>query len=180
MASFFASSYFFLLLLVANIFNFQTCLCGIIEDEAFITGICRQVQDLSFCMTTFRKILHTHPYIPSDVTQAAITQSLANANNNHAFIEAAKAKAKDKETQDLYTICDTGYGVLINELQESIQSLAKKDYTSLENSLSKCPRYVSDCQNALGDKTTPEMVDRSRKQFDLVLMAKVAESLIKK
>ncbi|KAK4721739.1 hypothetical protein R3W88_011972 [Solanum pinnatisectum] len=86
------------------------------------------------------------------------------ASDNHAFIVAAKAAAKDKETQDLYAICD----------------VANKNYIVLENDLSKCPRFVSDCQNALGSKTTPEMLDRSRKQFDLLIMSKAAEGLIKK
>ncbi|CAN4089931.1 unnamed protein product [Withania somnifera] len=180
MASFFTSR-FLLLVLVANLFNFfQTSLCDLGEDEALITGICRQVQDETFCLTTFRKIIPTHPYVPDEVTRAAISQSLQNANDNHAFIEKAKAEAKDKETQDLYAICDTGYGLLISELQDSSQSLAKRGYISLENSLSKCPKFVSDCQNALSDKATPEMLDRSRKQFDLVLMAKIAEGLIQK
>jgi len=93
---------------------------------------------------------------------------------------AAKAAAKDKETQDLYAICDSSYGLLITVLQDAAKSLANKDYNGLENDLSKCPRFVSDCQNALGSKTTPEMLDRSRKQFDLLIMSKVAEGLIKK
>jgi len=93
---------------------------------------------------------------------------------------AAKAAAKDKETQDLYAICDVGYGLMITILQDDAQSLANKNYIVLENDLSKCPRFVSDCQNALGSKTTPEMLDRSRKQFDVLIMSKAAEGLIKK
>ncbi|WMV53864.1 hypothetical protein MTR67_047249 [Solanum verrucosum] len=264
MASFF-TSYFLHLVLVANIFNFQTSLCDTSADEALIAGICRQVQDPPFCLNTFRQIL-AHPYVPEEVTRAAIAQSLQNANNNHAFIEAAKAAAKDKETQDLYAICDSSYGLLITVLQDAAQSLANKDYNGLENDLSKCPKlqilaypyvpeevteaaiaqasqnannnrafiedakaaakdketqdlyaicnssygllitvlqdatkslvnkdynglendlikcskFVSDCQNALGSKTTPEMLDRSRKQFDLVIMSQIAEGLIKK
>lgn len=177
MASF-LTSYFLLSVLVANIFNFQTSLCDLTADEQLITGICRQVQDQTFCLTTFRQILPTHPYVPEEVTRAAISQSLKNANDNHAFKVKSKAQAKEKVIQDLYTICDTGYGLLTSLLQDSIQSLAKKDYNGLENDLTKCPRFVSDCQNALGDKGTPEMVDRSRKQFDLVLMAKFVEGLI--
>ncbi|KAK4708203.1 hypothetical protein R3W88_029128 [Solanum pinnatisectum] len=140
MASLF-TSYFLPLVLVANIFNFQTSLCDISADEALI----------------------------AEVTRAAIAQSLQNANNNHAFI-----------TQDLYAICDVGYGLMITILQDAAQSLANKNYIALENDLSKCPRFVSDCQNALGSKTTPEMLDRSRKQFDLVIMSQIAEGLIKK
>ncbi|KAH0745650.1 hypothetical protein MTR67_047246 [Solanum verrucosum] len=178
MASFF-TSYFLPLVLVANIFNFQTSLCDTSADEALIAGICRQVQDPPFCLNTFRQIL-AHPYVPEEVTRAAIAQSLQNANNNRAFIEAAKAAAKDKETQDLYAICDSSYGLLITVLQDAAKSLANKDYNGLENDLSKCPKFVSDCQNVLGSKTTPEMLDRSRKQFDLIIMSKAAEGLIKK
>ncbi|KAG5575212.1 hypothetical protein H5410_055346 [Solanum commersonii] len=173
------TSYFLPLVLVASIFNFQTSLCDISADEALIAGICRQVQDPPFCLTTFRQIL-AHPYVPEEVTRAAIAQSLQNANNNHAFIVAAKAAAKDKVTQDLYAICDVGYGLMKTILQDAAQSLANKNYIALENDLSKCPRFVSDCQNALGSKTTPEMLDRSRKQFDLLIMSNVAEGLIKK
>ncbi|XP_055822572.1 uncharacterized protein LOC129891291 [Solanum dulcamara] len=179
MASLF-TSYFLPLVFVANIFNFQTSLCDLNADEALITSICRQVQNPPFCLTTFRQILHTHPYVPEEVTRAAIAQSLQNANDNHAFIEKAKANAKDKETQDLYGICDSGYGLLITVLQDAAQALANKDFNGLENDLSKCPKFVTDCQNALGSKTTPEILDRSRKQFDLVLMSKIAEGLIKK
>ncbi|KAG5575217.1 hypothetical protein H5410_055351 [Solanum commersonii] len=134
------------LVFVANIFNFQTSLCDINANEALIASICRQVQDLQFCLTTFRLIIPSRPYVPEEVTQAAITKSLQNANDNHAFVETAKAN----------------------------------DYNGVENDLAKCPQFVSDCQNVLGSKTTPEMLDRSRKQFDLVLMAKIAEQLIKK
>nr|XP_010324765.1 uncharacterized protein LOC104648668 [Solanum lycopersicum] len=151
-----------------------------VEDEALITGICRQVQNLQFCLTTFRQIIPSHPYVPEEVTRAAITKSLQNANDNRAFVEKAKANAKDKETKDLYSICDSSYGLLITVLQDASKSLTNKDYNGLENDLAKCPRFVSDCQNVLGSKTTREMVDRSRKQFDLVLMAKIAEQLIKK
>ncbi|KAK6791194.1 hypothetical protein RDI58_010275 [Solanum bulbocastanum] len=130
---------------------------------------------------TFRRqILPTHPYVPDEITRASLSQSLQNANDNHAFVQKAKAEAKDKVTQDLYAICVTSYELLTSLLQDSIQALAKKDYNGLENSLLKCPRLVSACQNALGSKTTPEMLDRSRKQFDLVLMAKIAEGLIQK
>uniref|UniRef100_A0A3Q7HJD7 Pectinesterase inhibitor domain-containing protein n=2 Tax=Solanum lycopersicum TaxID=4081 RepID=A0A3Q7HJD7_SOLLC len=172
--------YFLPLVLFATIFNFQTSLCDIRADEALITGICRQVQDLQFCLTTFRQIIPSHPYVPEEVTRAAITKSLQNANDNRAFVEKAQANAKDKETKDLYSICDSSYGLLITVLQDASKSLTNKDYNGLENDLAKCPRFVSDCQNVLGSKTTREMVDRSRKQFDLVLMAKIAEQLIKK
>ncbi|XP_015057428.1 uncharacterized protein LOC107003618 [Solanum pennellii] len=178
MASFF-TSYFLPLVLIANIFNFQTSLCDTSADEALIADICRQVQDPPFCLNTFRKFL-AHLYVPEEVTRAAIAQSLQNANNNHAFIQAAKATAKDKETQDLYAICDSSYGLMTTVLQDAAQSLANKDYNGLENDLSRCPKFVSDCQNALGSKTTPQMLDRSRKQFDLLIMSKVAEGLIKK
>ncbi|KAG5611277.1 hypothetical protein H5410_022558 [Solanum commersonii] len=141
-----------------------------ITDEALIAGICRQVQNPPF----------SHPYVAEEVTRAAIAQSLQNANNNHAFLVAAKAAAKDKETQDLYAICDVGYGLMITILQDAAQSLANKNYIVLENDLSKCPIFVSDCQNALGSKMTPEMLDRSRKQFDLLIMSEAAEGLIKK
>ncbi|XP_015072672.1 uncharacterized protein LOC107016846 [Solanum pennellii] len=178
MASLF-TSYLLPLVLVANIFNFQTSLSDTRADEALIAGICRQVQDPPFCLNTFRKIL-VHPYVPEEVTRATIAQSLQNAENNHAFIVAAKAAAKDKETKDLYAICDVGYGLMITILKDAAQSLAKKNYVVLENDLSKCPRFVSDCQTALGSKTTPDMLDRSRKQFDLLIMSKAAEALIKK
>jgi len=72
MASLF-TSYFLPLVLVANIFNFQTSLCDTSADEALIAGICRQVQDPPFCLTTFRQIL-AHPYVPEEVTRAAIAQ----------------------------------------------------------------------------------------------------------
>ncbi|KAK6775488.1 hypothetical protein RDI58_026489 [Solanum bulbocastanum] len=173
------TTYFLSLVFVANIFNFQTSLCDISADEALIAGICRQVQDPPFCLTTFRQIL-AHPYAPEEVTEAAIAQASQNANNNRAFIEDAKAAAKDKETQDLYAICESNYGLLITVLQDAAQSLANKNYVALENDLSKCPKFVSDCQNALGNKTTPEMLDRSRKQFDLAIMSQIAEGLIKK
>ncbi|WMV23813.1 hypothetical protein MTR67_017198 [Solanum verrucosum] len=179
MASFF-TPYFFLLVLVSNIFNFQTSLCDLRADEALIESICKQVQDLQFCLSTFKQILPTHPYVPDEITQASLSQSLQNANDNHAFVQKAKAEAKDKVTQDLYVICVTSYELLTSLLQDSIQALAKKDYNGLENSLFKCPRFVSACQNAFGSKTTPEMLDRSRKQFDLVLMAKIGEGLIQK
>ncbi|MCD9645559.1 hypothetical protein HAX54_034558, partial [Datura stramonium] len=120
-----------------------------------------------------------HPYVPIEVTSVAIHQSLQNASNNRVFIETSKEKEKDKEIQDLYAICDSGYGFLIDELQDAIQSLAKRDYNALENALFKCPRFVSDCRNVLDSKITPEMLDRSRKQFDLVLMSQIAEGLIK-
>ncbi|KAH0745653.1 hypothetical protein KY285_007310 [Solanum tuberosum] len=173
------TSYILPLVFVANIFNFQTSLCDISADEALIAGICRQVQDPPFCLITFRQIL-AHPYVPEEVTEAAIAQASQNANNNRAFIEDVKAAAKDKETQDLYAICDSSYGLLITVLQDATKSLVNKDYNGLENDLIKCSKLVSDCQNALGSKTTPEMLDKSRKQFDLVIMSQIAEGLIKK
>ncbi|MCE5165773.1 hypothetical protein HAX54_012204 [Datura stramonium] len=178
MASCFAS-YFLLLVLVVNVFNFEISLCTVADDEALITGICTQVQDPAFCLNTFRQNLPHHPYVPIEVTSVAIHQSLQNASNNRVFIETSKEKEKDKEIQDLYAICDSGYGFLIDELQDAIQSLAKRDYNALENALFKCPRFVSDCRNVLDSKITPEMLDRSRKQFDLVLMSQIAEGLIK-
>nr|XP_010312934.1 uncharacterized protein LOC104644566 [Solanum lycopersicum] len=169
------------------IWDWRSCVCilGIripsvsSTNETFIAGICKQVQDPPFCLNTFRKIL-AHPYVPAEVTRAAIAQSLQNANNNHAFIQVAKAAAKDKETQDLYAICDSSYGLMIIVLQDAAQSLAKKDYNGLETDLSRCPKFVSDCKNAHGSKTTPQILDRSRKQLDLIIMSKVAEGLIKK
>ncbi|CAN4080695.1 unnamed protein product [Withania somnifera] len=166
MASF-VLSYFLFLILVANIFNFQTSLCDIHADEALIAGIRRQVQDNTFCLNTFVKIIPTHPYIPDEVTRVAIAQALQNANDNHIFIKKSKAQAKDKSIQDLYAICDIGYGVLVNELEDSSLELAKKDYNVTVTT-------------ALGSNTTPEMLDRSRKQMDLVLMATIAEGLIRK
>ncbi|KAF3633655.1 hypothetical protein FXO38_25452 [Capsicum annuum] len=169
------TSYFYLLVFVTNIFNFQTSFCDLEADEALITDICEQVQDLTFCLTIFRQFLPTHPYNPEEVTRTAISLSLQYANYNHDFIIKAKAEAKDRLTQNLYAICDTGYGLLISELQNSIQSLANKDYSGLENSLSKCPRFVSDCQNALGDMTTPQILDGSKKLADIVSMSIIAE-----
>ncbi|KAG5575220.1 hypothetical protein H5410_055354 [Solanum commersonii] len=139
------TSYFLPLVLVITIFNFQTSLCDISADKALITCICRQVQDLQFCLTTFRQIIPSHPYVSEEVTRAAITKSLQNANDNHAFVETAKANAKDNETKDLYSICDSSYGLLITVLQDTAKSLANKDYNGLENDLSKCPQFVSDC-----------------------------------
>lgn len=83
MASFF-TLYFFLLILVSNIFNFQTSLCDLRADEILIENICKQVQDLQFCLSTFKQILH--PYVPDEITRASLSQSLQNANDNHAFV----------------------------------------------------------------------------------------------
>ncbi|XP_060170328.1 uncharacterized protein LOC132601242 [Lycium barbarum] len=179
MASFFAS-YLLLLVLFTNIFYFQTSLCDKGEDEALIAGICRQVQDFTFCLNTFRQNLPTHPYIPKEVTRVAISQSLEHAINDRIFIEKSKANSTHKEIENLYAICDSGYGFLISLLQDATLALAKKSYKDLENSLSKCPRFVIDCHDAFGDKITPELLDRSRKQLDLVLMANIAEGRIQK
>ena len=70
---------------------------------------------------------------------------MQNPNNKHTFIEEAKVAAKDKDTPDLYAICDSSSGWLIIILQDAAQSLANKDYSGLENFLSKCPKFVSDC-----------------------------------
>ncbi|OIT28488.1 hypothetical protein A4A49_65416, partial [Nicotiana attenuata] len=172
--------YFLLLVLVANIFYFQTSLCGDAADQALIMGICRQVEDSTFRLNTFKQNIPTHPYTPTVVTQVAISQSLQHASNNRNFIETSKASSKDKDIQNLFAICDSGYGFLITKLQSATQSLPKRDFNALENSLSKCPKFVNDCRSAFGGKTTPELLDRSRKQLDLVLMANIAEGLIQK
>ncbi|OIT32567.1 hypothetical protein A4A49_62193 [Nicotiana attenuata] len=174
------ASYFLLLILVANLFYVQTSSADNASDEALIMDICRQVQDSTFCLNTFRQNLHTHPYNPTEVMRVAISQSLQHATNNRIFIQTSKKNSKDKEVQDLYTICDSGYGLMISFLQDATLSLAKKDYSALENSLPKCPRFVTDCQSVFGNKSTPELLDRNRKQLDLVLMANIAKGFINK
>lgn len=174
----FSTSYVLFLILVINIFNFQISLCDVIEDTKLIEGICRQVQDFNFCFNTFKQLLPDHPYVPEEVTRVAILQSIRNAKDNHAFILGSLAKATDKTVRDLYSICDTAYGLLVNELNVATQALPPKDFNDLENALTKCPRFVNDCQNVLGSNTTPEMLDRGRKQLNLVNMANIAEGLI--
>ncbi|OIT25527.1 PREDICTED: uncharacterized protein LOC109215920 [Nicotiana attenuata] len=174
------ASYFLLLALVANLFYFKTCLCVDAEGEALIAGICKKVQDPTFCLNTFHQNIPNHPYTPTEVTRVAISQSLQHATDNRIFIEKSKASSKDTEIQNLYAICDSGYGFLSTELQDASLSLAQKNYNALENSISKCPKFVSDCHDAFGDKTTPDLLDRNRKQLDLVLMANFAEGLIQK
>ncbi|KAF3666572.1 hypothetical protein FXO37_10483 [Capsicum annuum] len=124
------------------------------------------------------ELLPDHPYVPEEVTRVAILQSIRNAKDNHAFILGSLAKATDKTVRDLYSICDTAYGLLVNELNVATQALPPKDFNDLENALTKCPRFVNDCQNVLGSNTTPEMLDRGRKQLNLVNMANIAEGLI--
>ncbi|XP_009802561.1 uncharacterized protein [Nicotiana sylvestris] len=174
------ASYFLLLAIVANLFYFKICLCVDADGEALIAGICRKVQDPTFCLNTFHQNIPNHPYTPTEVTRVAISQSLQHATDNRIFIETSKENSTDTEIQNLYAICDSGYGFLSTELQDATLSLAQQNYNALENSLSKCPKFVSDCHNVFGDKTTPELLDRNRKQLDLVLMANFAESLIQK
>ncbi|KAI3463497.1 hypothetical protein Pfo_020160 [Paulownia fortunei] len=147
------------------------------DTQALINQICRATDDFYFCRDVFNKHLYTPTTDIKGLTQIAITQTLIYTTNTHIFIAKAKAAEKNKDIQNLYKICEIGYGILLDQFTDANLDFAKGDYRSMIFHVSKCERFVSDCQFVLGSKV-PQLSHQNLQNRVLVRMSLVSGQLI--
>ncbi|KAL7105900.1 hypothetical protein ACP275_07G075700 [Erythranthe tilingii] len=149
------------------------------DTQALITKICLQTDNFSFCRGVFVAHLYTPQLDIKGLTQIALTQTLAYASNTRTFIERAKDAERDPNTKNLYKICESGYGILLDQFSNANLDFAKGDYKSMNFLVGKCERFVNDCQNVLGS-SVPQLSKQNLENRVLVKMSLVSGQLIVK
>ncbi|CAA0811218.1 Unknown protein [Striga hermonthica] len=138
------------LLPIATIFLFIPFNSG--DTQSLIGQICRQTSDSSFCRSFFNQHLYTPNTDIKGLAQIAVTQTLIYATNTKIFILKAIESEKDPELKSFYTICKEGYGNLVNEFTSANFDFGKGDYDCMVFHVRNCERFVTDCQNVLGNR----------------------------
>ncbi|KAK6153804.1 hypothetical protein DH2020_013443 [Rehmannia glutinosa] len=152
-----------------------------VDTQSLITKICRGTNDFVFCNNVFEKHLYTPTTDIKGLTQIAITQTTIYATNTRIFISKAIAAEKNKELQNLYRICLTGYELLLGQFVDANLNFAKGDYRSMLFNIGKCERFVSDCQNVLGgSRAPPQLGTQNNQNRVLVQMSRLSGELIGK
>ncbi|KAI3455169.1 hypothetical protein Pfo_011832 [Paulownia fortunei] len=145
--------------------------------QALINQICRETDDFNFCRDVFNKHLYRDVTDIKGLTQIALTQTLIYATDTRIFIQKSEAKETNKNIKNLYKICETGYGIVMDEFEDASLAFAIGDYRSVVFDVEKCDRFVSDCQFVLGSKVAPLSVKNLHAKV-LIRMALVSAGLI--
>ncbi|KAG8388193.1 hypothetical protein BUALT_Bualt02G0100300 [Buddleja alternifolia] len=130
------------------------------DTQGLIIQICRQTDDFYFCRDVFNKHLFTRTTDIVGLTQIAVTQSLIYASNTRILISRSEANEKNKNKQNLYKICESGYEILVNEFTDANFAFARRDYSTVIFDVEKCPRFVNDCQSVLGSQGRGKLQQR--------------------
>ncbi|KAL1533234.1 hypothetical protein AAHA92_33148 [Salvia divinorum] len=142
-----------------------------------INHICSQTSDYNLCQIILNKNLYTPIADFKILTQICLAQTTIYTSDTIIFIKTSERNEKDKTQRDLFQICDSGYGILLNQFSDASFAFGKGDYKSMLFDIEKSERFVNDCENVLGYKLT-ELHNKNTHTKVLIQMSNASGNLI--
>lgn len=63
-----------------------------------------------------------------------------------------KARERDKNVQNLYSVCESAYGILTDQLVSANSAFKVGDFRNMVFYIEKCDGFVSDCERVIGSQ----------------------------
>ncbi|XP_073041791.1 uncharacterized protein [Primulina eburnea] len=147
------------------------------STQELVERICRSTENYGFCAGVFNKNANDPNADITRLCEIAVEQTLVHGTDARIFVTESKNRAKDKITHDLYVICETAYGFLLNEFEDASLAFAKRDYNSMLFNEEKCNRFVADCQKVIGYRVAPLSTMNNQMRV-LISMSLITTSMI--
>ncbi|XP_057793301.1 uncharacterized protein LOC131009919 [Salvia miltiorrhiza] len=147
------------------------------NTQTRINHICSQTSDYNLCQIILNKNLYTPIQDFKGLTQICLAQTIIYTSDTQIFIRNSERNETSQTQRDLYKICESGYGILLNQFTDATFAFGKGDYKSMLFDIEKSERFVNDCENVLGNKIT-QLHDRNVHTRVLIQMSNASGNLI--
>ncbi|KZV49257.1 hypothetical protein F511_40580 [Dorcoceras hygrometricum] len=145
--------------------------------QDLINKICYSTENHGFCAGIFQNNTNNPNTDIARLCQISVTQTMEYATNTNIFVTKARDNARDNTTRDFYTVCEVRYEALLDEFEEANLALAKRDYRSMLSHEGKCDKFVSDCQQIIGNRV-PELSKMNTQVRVLISMSLITTVML--
>ncbi|XP_073294616.1 uncharacterized protein [Primulina huaijiensis] len=122
------------------------------DTAALVNQICSQARSYGICHRFFWNRVNSPTTDIITLNHIALDESLSLIESTHKLVQMLKAREHDKNIKNLYSICDSSYEILTDQLVSANSAFGAGDFRNMVFYTEQCDRFVSDCERIIGSQ----------------------------